>query len=338
MKAFYVFSGQGAQFAGMGKDLAENSAAAKRIFETADQVLGYSLSDIIFNGPDEKLTQTIYCQPAIYTMSCAALEAFREAEACSGIDANRGGHDPMKLILCGKGGSGKSTLATLLARACAARGKQVLVIDSDESNFGLHKQLGMELPADFTHYFGHKKGIFQDGAQDVFEGGWHLEDLPEGYYSQSGNVRLMAIGKIAEAGEGCACAMGVLAKTFLEHLILRDDEVVIVDTEAGVEHFGRGVDKYADAILMVADPSYESIQLSGKICEMGESFSKPVYIVLNRVTDQQFDWMKAHMPNPDAVIAGVPMDYDVFLAGMKGERIEKELPGIAEILEKMPHS
>ena len=244
----------------------------------------------------------------------------------------------MKIILCGKGGSGKSTLATLLARACAARGKQVLVIDSDESNFGLHKQLGMALPEDFTHYFGHKKGIFQDGAQDVFEGGWRLADIPEDYCSRDGAIRLMAIGKIHDAGEGCACAMGALAKIFLEHLVLGEDEVAIVDTEAGVEHFGRGVDKFVDAILMVADPSFESIQLAGKICEMGRSFDKPVYIVVNRVTDQQFDWMRAHMPEPDAVIAGVPMDDDVFLAGMKGEAITKELPGVGEILERLQNA
>ena len=78
MKAFFVFSGQGAQVPGMGKDLADNSAAAAKIFKTADETLGYSLSDIIFNGPGEKLTETIYCQTAIYTMSCAALEAFKE--------------------------------------------------------------------------------------------------------------------------------------------------------------------------------------------------------------------------------------------------------------------
>ena len=78
MNVFFVFSGQGAQFPGMGKDLADNSAAAAEIFKVADETLGYSLSDIIFNGPAEKLTETIYCQTAIYTMSCAALEAFRE--------------------------------------------------------------------------------------------------------------------------------------------------------------------------------------------------------------------------------------------------------------------
>lgn len=78
MKAFFVFSGQGAQAVGMGKDLYESSAAARRIFDEADQVLGYKLSTVCFEGPAEKLTETRFCQVAIYTMSCAALEAFRE--------------------------------------------------------------------------------------------------------------------------------------------------------------------------------------------------------------------------------------------------------------------
>lgn len=78
MKAFYVFSGQGAQAPGMGRDLYESSSAAKAVFDRADEVLGYKLSDIIFNGPAETLTSSIHCQCAIYTMSCAALAAFRE--------------------------------------------------------------------------------------------------------------------------------------------------------------------------------------------------------------------------------------------------------------------
>lgn len=78
MKAFFVFSGQGAQAVGMGKDLYESSAAARRIFDEADQVLGYKLSAICFEGPAEKLTETRFCQVAIYTTSCAALAAFRE--------------------------------------------------------------------------------------------------------------------------------------------------------------------------------------------------------------------------------------------------------------------
>ncbi|HJO96137.1 MAG TPA: ACP S-malonyltransferase [Victivallales bacterium] len=78
MKTAFVFSGQGAQKVGMGKDLFENSPVAAEVFKKADEILGYSLSDICFNGPDSKLTETKYCQLAIYVMSAACLEAFKE--------------------------------------------------------------------------------------------------------------------------------------------------------------------------------------------------------------------------------------------------------------------
>ncbi len=78
MKAAYIFSGQGAQTVGMGKDLYESSNAAAAIYNEADSVLGWSISDICFNGPAEKLTESRYCQPAIYTTSMACLAAYRE--------------------------------------------------------------------------------------------------------------------------------------------------------------------------------------------------------------------------------------------------------------------
>ena len=78
MKTAYIFSGQGAQAVGMGKDLYEQSNAAAAIFNEADSVLGWSISDICFNGPAEKLTESKYCQPAIYTTSMACLAAYRE--------------------------------------------------------------------------------------------------------------------------------------------------------------------------------------------------------------------------------------------------------------------
>ena len=241
----------------------------------------------------------------------------------------------MKAILCGKGGCGKSTISALLARACEKRGMNVLVVDADESNFGLHKQLGLPLPKDFTLFFGFKKGIFQDGAEDVFADGWTFNDLPAEYVSRDGALRLMAMGKIARAGEGCACPMGVLTKTFLEHLKLSENDIVIVDTEAGVEHFGRGVDRFADTILMIADPSYESIQLAGKITAMGESFGKPVYLILNKTDEQQSWMMREALPEGAEIIATIPMDREILMSGLRGEALAVVPQPIEDVLQKL---
>lgn len=69
MKKAYVFPGQGAQYPGMGKDLYENHKEAKELFDTADRVLGFELSKIMFEGDAEELKQTKVTQPAIFTMS-----------------------------------------------------------------------------------------------------------------------------------------------------------------------------------------------------------------------------------------------------------------------------
>ncbi len=73
-----IFPGQGAQKAGMGKDLYENSPAAKKVFDTANEVLNRSITDLCFNSSDEELTKTINSQPCILTVSIAAYEALKE--------------------------------------------------------------------------------------------------------------------------------------------------------------------------------------------------------------------------------------------------------------------
>jgi len=75
----FVFSGQGAQFAGMGRDLAEAVPAAMALFDRANEALDFDLKSACFNGPDEALVKSDVCQPAIFTMSMACLAAFQNA-------------------------------------------------------------------------------------------------------------------------------------------------------------------------------------------------------------------------------------------------------------------
>ena len=73
----WVFPGQGAQEVGMGRDLYERSPQSRQLFDTADSVLGYAISELCFQGPADRLQQTRFAQPALFTVSFACLEAAR---------------------------------------------------------------------------------------------------------------------------------------------------------------------------------------------------------------------------------------------------------------------
>lgn len=128
------------------------------------------------------------------------------------------------------------------------------------------------------------KASFSTGEEvKFFDKRWEIADIPEEYVSKTDNISLMSVGKIHDFGEGCACPMGVLSKHLLKNIDVGSNDIVLVDTEAGIEHFGRGVEEGCDALLMVIDPSYESICLSDKISSLAESAGKDLYYVLNRV-------------------------------------------------------
>ncbi|WP_048151424.1 ATP-binding protein [Methanolacinia paynteri] len=246
----------------------------------------------------------------------------------------------MKAIICGKGGSGKSTITTLLARYYSENGHRVLVVDTDESNASLNRILGMESPKDLMGYFGGKKGMME-GFRKAREGGeppklnWTFDDIPKDYISQKDSIGLVAIGKIHEAGEGCACPMGILSKRFISELKLSDKDIVIVDTEAGIEHFGRGIDQMCDAILMIIDPSYESLHLSKEVARMAEKIDVPVYYILNKIDQETSSYLRNSIDNKEAIIAEFSNDPSLLVSGLEGKELPGDYPGIFEITEKI---
>src|SRR3989338_4629314 len=85
-----LFPGQGAQYVGMGKDFSEKFKVAKEIFERGNQILGFDLAKICFEGPEEVMTDTANAQPAIFLTSMAALAVFKELKATKNISVTCG--------------------------------------------------------------------------------------------------------------------------------------------------------------------------------------------------------------------------------------------------------
>jgi len=184
----------------------------------------------------------------------------------------------LKVSVCGKGGSGKSTLVALLANEFQRRGMNVLVVDSDESNAGLAGMLGLDgPPMPLMALAGGRRNVRRALAGQPAAGGdtqgtpvlardvIRPRDLPAECVRSRDGLRLVAVGKIHQALEGCACPIGLLSREFLKRLVLADDEVAVIDMEAGIEHFGRGIETSIDAVVAVVEPSLESVSLAEKV-------------------------------------------------------------------------
>lgn len=207
----------------------------------------------------------------------------------------------MKICVCGKGGSGKSIVVSLLASGFRQSGKDVVILDSDESNANLFWMLGLDrAPRPLMDLVGGKKAVqqsmiarFTAGEDEPAMTLWEMEklpidEIPPDYVARGKNCKLIVTGKIHQSLEGCACPMGAVTREFLKRLQLRPNQIAVVDMEAGIEHFGRGLEANVDMVLCVVEPSLESISLAKRVMELteqsGASFKGAV---LNKISSRE---------------------------------------------------
>jgi len=232
----------------------------------------------------------------------------------------------MKISVCGKGGSGKSVLTSLLANDAISRGLGILVVDSDESNSGLFKMLGFEKPPiPLMELIGGKKRLKEKmrNPNVLAESHLSIKDIPSQHLIRRNGLMLVSIGKILHSLEGCACPMGVLNREFLKKLRLSENEIAIIDMEAGVEHFGRGIDEGIDRVLLVVEPSFESLTVAEKIKGLASGMNKPVSAVLNKIDSERIAHkLEGELKTRDIEVIGtIPNDPLVFEACLEGQAI-----------------
>ncbi len=258
-----------------------------------------------------------------------------------------------KVAISGKGGVGKSLLTTLLATVLTEKGYTVLTVDSDESNPGLYRMLGFEsAPRPLIELFGGERQVLAEARRRTMpdlpqpQAAWlrreriSLEDIPDEYILQKGRLKLLTAGKITNAFEGCACPLAEVIKVFLGKLTLKDNEVSLADMEAGVEHFGRGVEKDMDTVLVVVEPSFEAVALAAKVNFLARGTGiKDIWAVLNKVPSPEIEERLQGELTKRGIncIGSIHYDPQVATASLEGKPLQEcaakeDVRGIAERL------
>ncbi|RLB83963.1 MAG: carbon monoxide dehydrogenase [Deltaproteobacteria bacterium] len=202
-----------------------------------------------------------------------------------------------RLAVAGKGGVGKTTLVALLAELLTRHGYQVLVADEDPQ-MNLALSLGVPLEeAEKIVPLSYNKAYIEEKTGAKPGSGWggllrlnpDVSDVVQRFGVQlNPNLSLLAMGSVDRAASGCLCPENSLLKAVIRFVVLKPGEIILVDTQAGPEHFGRGLLKDFSLLLVVAEPTSAALQVAQKSMTLAEQLAIPQQkLVINKVRGQE---------------------------------------------------
>ena len=205
-----------------------------------------------------------------------------------------------------KGGVGKTTFAATLARLYAEENKHVLAADVDpDANLGLalgfsEEELNSIVPiAKMRKMIEERTGA--NAENKFFRINPKVDDIPDLYAKTCNGVKLLVMGTVETGGGGCVCPEHVMLKRIINHLVLRSDDVVILDMEAGLEHLGRGTTEGMDQFIVVIEPGARSVQTYQNVKRLANDLGvKQVRVVANKVRGAEDEaFIRERIPEED---------------------------------------
>jgi CO dehydrogenase maturation factor len=255
----------------------------------------------------------------------------------------------MKIAVTGKGGVGKTTLSSTLARLYAAENKKVLAVDVDpDANLGLalgftDEQLDEIVPiSKMTKLIEERTGASSDGLSKFFRLNPKVDDIPDKFAKEVNGVKLLVLGTVETANTGCVCPEHVMLKRIISHLLIQDDDVVVLDMEAGLEHLARGTTENMDQFIVVIEPGARSVQTYKNVKRLAKELGiENVKVVANKVRNEKDEeFIKSKIPAED-FLGFIHFDEDVVDADRQGQSpfdcskgATDEIKKIKELIDK----
>lgn len=247
----------------------------------------------------------------------------------------------MKIAISGKGGVGKTTVSAGLVKYFSNQGHRVYAVDADpDVSLGVTLGLPMDEVEKLTPLVD-MKGIIEEKSQGggaFFALNPRVDDVIEDYSLKLGNIRFLRMGGIKQGGSACYCKENSFLNSVLNTLLFDQEDVVILDMSAGIEHLTRGTSQGVDLVLVVTEPTRVSTQTAKVVQKLAHELGVArVKVLGNKIRSQKEEDFFRSRFNPRDIIGVIPFDERVLEMAMDGSGVlqEDSIKGMAEVYERI---